>query len=134
MQPQRSPHKVDNEMPAYVIPTFLVRDHRFSDLRVKLSVPFKKPEAILPISKTQIPTLCFYTSIHPQINTKMNGVIQHVKGIFTTGEGTYINEHGEEVSGKLPREKLESPFHLLKRPTAQSESQFQAKRLLLSLQ
>ena len=51
----------------------------------------------------------------------MNGALQHVKGIFTSGEGKYINEHGEEVYGKLPREKLENPFHILKSPTRLSE-------------
>lgn len=62
----------------------------------------------------------------------MNRVIQHVKGIFTTGEGTYINERGEEVHGKLPREKLENPFHILRRPTGLSESLFYTERLSLS--
>lgn len=62
----------------------------------------------------------------------MDRVIQHVKGIFTSGEGTYINEQGEEVHGKLPREKLENPFHILKRPTGWSESPFYAGILSLS--
>lgn len=56
----------------------------------------------------------------------MNRVIQHVKEIFTSSEGTYINEYGEEVYGKLPRVKLENPLHILKRPTGLSEPLFHA--------
>lgn len=32
-----------------------------------------------------------------------------------------MNEHGEEVHGKLPRQKLENPFKVIMRPTAMSE-------------
>ncbi|KAF8458159.1 major facilitator superfamily domain-containing protein [Terfezia claveryi] len=48
----------------------------------------------------------------------MSVIWRKLKSIFTTGEGVYINEHGEEVYGKLPRSKLENPFHIFMKPTA----------------
>lgn len=56
----------------------------------------------------------------------MNRAIQHVREIFTSSEGTYMNEYGEEVYGKLPRVKLENPLDVLKRPTGLSESSLHA--------
>lgn len=52
----------------------------------------------------------------------MSVIWKQLKDIFTTGEGRYINEHGEEVYGKLPRTELENPLKLLMKPTAMSES------------
>lgn len=46
---------------------------------------------------------------------------KHLKEIFTTGEGQYINEHGETVYGKLPRAKAENPIKTIMRPTFMSE-------------
>ena len=51
----------------------------------------------------------------------MSVIWRQLKDIFTSGEGTYMNEHGEEVHGKLPRQKLENPFKVIMRPTAMSE-------------
>lgn len=48
----------------------------------------------------------------------MSRVWKHIKEIFTTGEGHYINEHGETVYGKLPRTKVENPIRTVCRPTA----------------
>ncbi|KAF8536871.1 MFS general substrate transporter [Trichophaea hybrida] len=42
----------------------------------------------------------------------------HLKEIFTTGNGYYMNEHGETVYGKLPRTKMENPFRTIMRPSA----------------
>lgn len=41
----------------------------------------------------------------------------HIKEIFTTGNGYYMNEAGETVYGKLPRTKVENPIKTLMRPT-----------------
>jgi len=51
----------------------------------------------------------------------MSVIWRQLKGIFTTGEGHYMNEYGEEVYGKLPRSQLENPLKLLMKPTAMSE-------------
>ena len=51
----------------------------------------------------------------------MSFIRRQLKDIFTTGEGQYINEHGEEVYGKLPRSELENPLKILMKPTATSE-------------
>lgn len=47
-------------------------------------------------------------------------VWKHLKGIVLTPEGHYINEHGEEVYGRLPRVKVENPIKTLMRPSAMS--------------
>ncbi|TGZ79082.1 MFS general substrate transporter [Ascodesmis nigricans] len=44
-------------------------------------------------------------------------VRKHLKGIVAP-EGYYLNEHGEEVYGKLPRVKVENPIKTLMRPSA----------------
>jgi hypothetical protein len=45
----------------------------------------------------------------------------HIKQIFTTGNGHYMNEHGETVYGKLPRVRVENPIKTLLRPTFMSK-------------
>jgi hypothetical protein len=45
----------------------------------------------------------------------------HIKHIFTTGHGRYINEQGETVYGKLPRTRVENPIKTLMRPTFMSK-------------
>jgi len=51
----------------------------------------------------------------------MSVIWRRLKDIFTSGEGQYVNEHGEVVYGKLPRAKLEDPIKILTKPTAMSE-------------
>lgn len=53
--------------------------------------------------------------------TRLQRIVKHVKEIFTTGEGYYINEQGETVHGKLPRVKVENPFRTIMRPSAMSK-------------
>lgn len=48
----------------------------------------------------------------------MSVIWRRLKDIFTSGEGQYVNEHGEVVYGKLPRAKLENPIQILTKPTA----------------
>lgn len=50
--------------------------------------------------------------------SRTSRIAKHFKEIFTTGEGNYINEHGETVYGKLPRTKVENPIKTVLRPTA----------------
>ena len=52
--------------------------------------------------------------------TQFQRIVTHVKGIFTTGNGYYLNEQGEQVYGKLPRTKVEHPLKTVMRPTAMS--------------
>lgn len=44
-------------------------------------------------------------------------ITTHIKEIFTTGNGYYMNEAGETVYGKLPRTKVENPITTFMRPT-----------------
>lgn len=52
--------------------------------------------------------------------SRFQRIVTHVKEIFTTGNGYYVNEQGEQVYGKLPRTKVENPFKTVMRPTAMS--------------
>jgi hypothetical protein len=67
----------------------------------------KKPVKLNPSIMAEVPRLV--------------RIRKHLKEIFTTGEGQYINEHGESVYGKLPRSKVENPIRTVMRPTLMSE-------------
>jgi len=51
---------------------------------------------------------------------RLERIATHVKEIFTTSHGYFINEHGETVYGKLPRAKVENPLKTICRPTMMS--------------
>lgn len=57
----------------------------------------------------------------PTRQVNMSMIWRRLKEIFTTGDGNYVNEHGEQVYGKLPRAKLENPIKTIMRPTAMSK-------------
>lgn len=44
----------------------------------------------------------------------------HLKGIYTTGDGYFINERGETVYGRLPRTKVENPLKTVRRLSLKS--------------
>jgi hypothetical protein len=52
--------------------------------------------------------------------SRMGRIWKHLKEIFTTSEGHYMNENGEMVYGKLPRIKVENPIKTIMRPTLMS--------------
>jgi len=56
------------------------------------------------------------------MTSRLQRIGTHLKEIFTTGNGYYMNEHGETVYGKLPRTKVENPFKTIMRPSIMSMS------------